>query len=389
MMVTAFLLSAPSSPIGCKIPLQAGLIPRRADWPSNGADNPHMTPDRDAKRPAVIRCLMNQRFPVSDHCDGARFFNPEAGRRSRGLFQVLRWRLQEKRAVWPRQVSDPPFAPPPLRVDAGQVAITFINHASFLIRLPDAVVLTDPIFSERCSPVTWAGPKRARPPGLALADLPRPDLVLLSHNHYDHMDLPSLRDLQRRHAPRFVTMLGNAPILAGLGIAASELDWWDTVSVAGLRITATPARHFAARTPFDRNRTLWGGFMIGAAAGQVLFAGDSGAGPHWAAIRARLGPPDVALLPIGAYEPRWFMAAVHMNPAEAVQAHLALGSLSSLGMHFGTFQLTEEAIDAPLEALAAAREATGLSQQSFSTLGFGETRIHDFGGTDMLQNDGA
>ncbi len=320
---------------------------------------------------------MQQSFPQSDHCDGQRFFNPGRRAESRGLLQVLRWRMGGQRARWTRPAAGPVYAPPPLEVDPGSVAISFINHASFLIRLPGAVVLTDPIFSRRCSPVSWVGPARARDAGISLADLPRPDVVLVSHNHYDHMDLPSLLELQQRHAPRFVTTLGNARTLARLGITATECDWWQEVSHGAIRITATPARHFSARTPFDRNRTLWAGFMIGCASGQVLFAGNSAAGQHWHDIAARLGPPDVALLPIGAYEPRWFMAAAHMNPEEAVQAHLALGARRSAGMHFGTFQLTDEAMDAPLEALAAARREAGISPDVFTTQGFGETRIYD------------
>jgi L-ascorbate metabolism protein UlaG (beta-lactamase superfamily) len=317
---------------------------------------------------------MNQRFPLSDHCDGRRFFNPGVSRPARGLMEVLRWRLRGERAAWPESVSDPVFPSPPDVAGPDKVAVTFINHASFLVRFPGALVLTDPIFSERCSPVSWAGPKRVRPPGIALDDLPRPDVVLLSHNHYDHMDFPTLRAIQARYAPRFVTMLGNARKLAKLGIVATELDWWQNVTVSGLRITATPARHFSARTPFDHNRALWGGFMIGAGAGSVLFAGDSGAGAHWADIRRRLGAPDVALLPIGAYEPRWFMSAVHVNPDEAVEAHLALGARRSVGMHFGTFQLTDEAIDAPPHELEAARRAAGVD--TFTTLGFGETGVY-------------
>jgi L-ascorbate metabolism protein UlaG (beta-lactamase superfamily) len=321
---------------------------------------------------------MNQQFPLSDHYDGRHFFNPGPSRPSRGVMQVLRWRLRgEKRAAWPAYTPNTVFPPPPATVGQHNAAITFINHASFLIRLPGAVVLTDPIFSERCSPVSWAGPKRARPPGIALADLPRPDVVLLSHNHYDHMDFPTLRTLQARFAPQFVTTLGNARPLAKLGITATELDWWQDTTAGPLRITATQARHFAARTPFDRNRTLWGGFMLDTGAGKILFAGDSGAGSHWADIRTRLGTPDVALLPIGAYEPRWFMAAVHMNPAEAMDAHVALGARQSIGMHFGTFQLTDEAIDAPLLALDAARQATGVD--TFTTLDFGETGLFAVG----------
>jgi L-ascorbate metabolism protein UlaG (beta-lactamase superfamily) len=287
--------------------------------------------------------------------------------------------MQGSRITWTCPPPDPVFAPPPPEVPPGRVAISFINHASFLIRLPGIVVLTDPIFSQRCSPVSWAGPQRVRPPGISLEDLPRPDVVLLSHNHYDHMDLPSLRALHRRHSPRVITTLGNARILAEQGIRATELDWWQDADHGPVRITATPARHFAARTPFDRNRTLWAGFMIRAEGGQVLFAGDSGAGLHWAQITARLGPPDVALLPIGAYEPRWFMGAVHMNPAEAVEAHRMLGARRSIGMHFGTFQLTDEAIDAPLEALAAARQQAKLPPAMFTTHGFGETRLYELG----------
>ncbi len=317
---------------------------------------------------------MNASFPASDHCDGQHFFNPGSRPSSRGLLRVLRWRLTSKREPWRTPPPDPRFPPPPESVAPGSVAVSFVNHSTFLLRLPEAVVLTDPIFSERCSPVSWAGPRRARPPGIALADLPRPDIVLISHNHYDHMDIPSLHDIRRRHAPSFVTLPGNARTLRRHGIDATELDWWQAVETGGLTVTATPARHFSARTPFDRNRALWGGFMLTTAAGRVLFAGDSAAGPHWRAIRDRLGAPGVALLPIGAYEPRWFMAAEHMNPDEAVEAHRDLGARQSVGMHFGTFKLTDEAIDAPLLALEAAKVRGGISAASFVTLGFGETR---------------
>ncbi len=323
---------------------------------------------------------MQPTYPISDHYDGQHFFNPGVPRSTRNLIQVLRWRFKAERAQWPKDIVDPPHPPPSGIVPAGHVAITFINHASFLIRFPDLTVLTDPIFSERCSPVSWAGPKRARPPGIALADLPRPDVVLLSHNHYDHMDLPTLRSLQRQHAPRFITTLGNAPALARIGIRATELDWWQTTTDGALQLTTTPARHFSARTPFDRNRTLWGGFMLRTAAGQILFAGDSAAGPHWSEIRTRLGSPDLALLPIGAYEPRWFMAAAHMNPHEAVQAHLALGARQSIGMHFGTFQLTDEPIDAPLIALGEAKREANVRPEHFTTNGFGETRLYQLSG---------
>ncbi len=311
------------------------------------------------------------KFPRSDHHDGELFFNPGPSTPNRGRLDLLRWRLAGERVPWPDWVEDPPYPPPPTDVSPGQVAVTFIGHASFLLRFAGFTVLTDPVFSQRCSPVTWAGPKRHRAPGLALEALPPINLVLLSHNHYDHMDLATLRTLHGRFKPKIVTTLGNAAALARAGIPdALELDWWGPAQIASATVTATPARHFSARTPFDRNRTLWAGFMIEAGGMKLFFAGDSGAGEHWSAIQARLGAPDVALLPIGAYEPRWMMQPVHMNPAEAVAAHDALGARQSIGMHFGTFHLTDEAIDAPVATLQALR-----GQRPFAVLGCGETRI--------------
>jgi L-ascorbate metabolism protein UlaG (beta-lactamase superfamily) len=316
--------------------------------------------------------------PVSDHFDGEHFFNPGASQ-ARGLGAVLRWQLDRQRARWPSHVPNPPFPPPGDAVAAGQVSLTFIGHSTFLIRLPGpggvTSILTDPIFSERCFPVQWMGPRRVRAPGLALEALPPIDAILVSHNHYDHMDLPSLRALHRRFRPRLLTTLGNAGPLRDAGVpGAVELDWWDAAAAGPVQVTATPARHFAARGPRDRNRTLWAGFMLDTAEGRLLFAGDSGAGPHWTAIRDRLGPPGVALLPIGAYLPREIMQPVHMDPAEAVQARADLGARQAVGMHFGTFQLTDEAINAPLHALRQASARAGLPPQAFDVLGFGETR---------------
>jgi L-ascorbate metabolism protein UlaG (beta-lactamase superfamily) len=330
-------------------------------------------------------------YPPSYHFDGEVFFNPPATapqtaeapappakRRRGGLIAMLRWQLSGERKPWPPQPPDPkptgdPHAPPP----PGSAAVTFIGHSTFLIRVAGITILTDPVFSERCSPVSWAGPKRARPPGRAFADLPKIDLLLVSHNHYDHMDLPSLRALRRRDDPQVVTPLGNAVHLAKAGLGqVEELDWWQSTTLPrDIRITATPARHFSARTLRDRNHSLWSGFMLEAAGHRLFFAGDSGAGHHWAEIGQRLGAPDLAFLPIGAYEPRNIMAAVHMNPAEAVAAHRALGAVRSIGMHFGTFQLTDEPIDAPPAAMAAARAEAGLTPDAFVTLGFGETRV--------------
>ncbi|WP_227306658.1 MBL fold metallo-hydrolase [Acidisoma cellulosilyticum] len=337
-------------------------------------------------------------YPVSDHFNGAIFFNPpameaahippvpipvEAGpkgkpRKRGGLISILRWRFREDRQPWPVLPPDPAPAGDPHRLPPpGAVSVTFIGHSSFLIRLPNLTILTDPVFSDRCSPVSWAGPKRARPPGRAFRDLPKIDLLLLSHNHYDHMDFPSLRAIRRRDDPVVVTPLGNARHLAKVGLnRVTELDWWGETRLAdGTSITVTPARHFSARTLWDRGQSLWGGFMLKTGRHQIFFAGDSGHGRHWATIGQRLGSPDLALIPIGAYEPRQIMAAVHVNPAEAVAAHVAMGARQSIGMHFGTFKLTDEPIGAPPRDMAAARAAAGLADDAFVTLGSGETRL--------------
>jgi L-ascorbate metabolism protein UlaG (beta-lactamase superfamily) len=324
---------------------------------------------------------------ASDHFDGRRYFNPgdAAPRRRRDL---LRWLLNGRRRRRPSVSGDPGMFPepsprepsPPELPPPRSAALTFIGHSTFLIRLSDLTLLTDPIFSERCSPLSWAGPRRLRPPGLSLDALPPPDVVLVSHNHYDHMDLPSLRALQHRFAPVFVTASGNGRRLAGAGISqVVELDWWQRVRLGRAAVTATPARHVSARSLFDRNRALWCGFMVTTGSQRLFFAGDSATGGHWRTIRERLGPPQLAMLPIGAYSPREIMAPVHMDPAEAVGAHLALGARQSIGMHFGTFPLTEEPPDAPLRELAASREAAGLEPDAFDTLGFGETRFFALG----------
>ncbi len=273
---------------------------------------------------------------------------------------------------WPRWVEDP-RQPPPARLPAGRIGATFIGHASFLIQIGGRCILTDPVWSMRASPLAFAGPRRVRAPGQALEALPGCDLLLVSHNHYDHLDLPTLREVRRRWSPPAVTGLANARHLAKAGIrGAVELDWWQSTEVAGLRITYVPAQHFSARTLSDRNRSLWGGFVIEAEGATVYFAGDSGWCPHFAEIAARFPRIDLALIPIGAYEPRFFMRTQHMDPGEAVQAHQALGARRSVGMHFGTFAgLTDEAIEGPEAWLAEARAAAGVPAEAFATLPFG------------------
>jgi L-ascorbate metabolism protein UlaG (beta-lactamase superfamily) len=306
----------------------------------------------------------------ADHFDGRRFFNP--GGANGQPFWALPRMLFTPRARWPSEVSVEPRRPPNPGPD--EAVVTFVGHATFLIQVGATSVLIDPVYSRRASPVSFAGPRRVRAPGVRFEDLPPISLVLLSHNHYDHCDLRALQRLERRFHPLVVTPLGNGRLLGSAGIVqVKEIDWWETAGTAPLPVTLTPAQHFSARGMFDRNAALWGGFLIEAGGHRILHAGDSGYGPHFREIADRLGPIDVALLPIGAYEPRWFMKDIHMNPAEAVQAHLDLASGQSIAMHFGTFQLTPEGIEEPVRELTEARQKCGLAAERFRVMEVGES----------------
>jgi N-acyl-phosphatidylethanolamine-hydrolysing phospholipase D len=266
---------------------------------------------------------------------------------------------------------------------AMQPAVTFIGHASVLVQAGGLNMLTDPMFSERASPFSFIGPKRAQPPGLSLAQLPHIDLVLISHNHYDHLDEASVTALnaQRGGPPLFIVPLGLKAWLAGQGITqVVELDWWQSHRVGGAEVVLTPAQHWSGRGLHDRLATLWGGFAVFLPDFQWYYSGDTGYSKDFADIRAHFadrqteGGFDLALIPVGAYEPRWFMATQHVNPAEAVQIHRDIGAKRSLGVHWGTFSLTDEPLDQPPRDLALARRAAGLADEAFFVTAVGETR---------------
>ena len=308
--------------------------------------------------------------PRTDHYDGERFFNP-TGRPAQPFTAVPRL-YREPRTSWPARVETPVRAPAAL--DGAAAVLTFIGHSTFLIQTATGTLLSDPMYSERAGPFNIVGPRRVRRPAVELEALPPISTVLLSHNHYDHCDLATLRKLASRFDPLVVTPLGNGALVRSAGIRrVEELDWWQTSAQAPMPITLTPAQHFSARGPFDRNRALWGGFLFPAGERRIYFAGDTGYGGLFHEIRRRLGAIDLALLPVGAYEPRWFMQPIHMNPAEAVQAHFDLEVATSVGMHFGTFQLTTEGLDEPLHALDEACDAAGVARSKFRTLEFGES----------------
>jgi L-ascorbate metabolism protein UlaG (beta-lactamase superfamily) len=309
-------------------------------------------------------------WPVSDHFDGKTFFNPwdrkeasdpEGGQRQRGTFWYLwRWLTADGRPQWPEIKELPPAPRPPFRVAQGKIRITIIGHATFLIQMDGVNILTDPIWSERCSPVSWAGPRRYQPPGIPFQDLPPIDVILISHNHYDHMDLPTLRRLATSGTPRALVPLGNRALVAETGIPQVEaLDWWDSVTLRSrLTVTMVPARHFSGRTPWDRNRTLWGGYVVSGPSGTVYFAGDTAYGPHIQEIGKKYFPITVALLPISPFRtgkpndhtPSRF-SRVHMGPNEAVRAHLDLKAGKSIAAHFRVFRLGWDGFDDAINEL--------------------------------------
>lgn len=312
---------------------------------------------------------------MTDHFDGSRFFVPRV-QTARSFADFLRWRRERRAIRWPSSVPLGRHAPPPPSVEAGHVAVTMIGHATFLMRTEHAVWITDPVFTSHAGPFGRLGPRRVRTPGLAVEMIPPLDLVLVSHNHYDHLQPSSLAAVTRRGTPSVIVPLGLGDYLSRRGLdRVRELDWWQTTEIGPFAITCVPAQHFSARTPWDRNRTLWCGYVVRDGDTTVYFAGDSGYGPHFAEIGARFPRIDVALLPIGAYEPRWFMQPMHVNPDEAVRAHRDIRARVSIAMHFGVFHLTDEGIDDPIRALEAARGAAGLAPDDFRVLDFGETVV--------------
>lgn len=313
--------------------------------------------------------------PMSDHYDGRRFHNPDPI--ERGFFDFLRWQMTRDPGEWELQLEAAPAPPPPRTVPSEQVRVTLINHATVLVQTAGLNVLTDPHWSERASPLAWIGPRRHRPPGVRFDDLPPIHAVLISHNHYDHMDLPTLRRLAAAHEPLFIVPLGNRRTLASAGISrVLELDWWQRHELsAAVAVHAVPARHWSKRGLFDTNKALWAGFYLTAPAGSAYFAGDTGMGDHFQAIRRRLGGPDVAMLPIGAYKPRWFMQPVHTSPAEAVEARRRLDARYLLPVHFGTFPVGDDGQEEPVRDLRRAMHRQGVPEEHVWILGNGESRV--------------
>lgn len=320
---------------------------------------------------------------TSNHLNGNRFVNPEPIPQ-KSLWTFLKWRLTRKSGEWPEKMLPAvKTAKPPLTVLGDKLRVTFVNHSTVLIQVNGYNILTDPIWSDRCSPVSWAGPKRAQEPGLLFDDLPQIDLVLISHNHYDHLDIPTLTKLTSRKKPVVLTGLGNAKLVSNEQLSeVKELDWWQEVSLSsGVKVTFVPAKHFSGRGLFDRNKTLWGGFVVETGGYTIYFAGDTGYGSHFKEISERFPNIFFAILPIGAYEPRWFMSPVHLDPTESTRAFLDLKAEHGIAVHFGTFQLADDSFNQPAEDTRKALLAVSDRLEArFWIPRFGEHREFSFAG---------
>lgn len=335
---------------------------------------------------ALAACLLSfaasgaaQSAPsMSSHFDGSRFFNPERGDPTMG--DTWKWFWEMKTQRWPDWVENPPQPPPPERVEPGILRATYVNHATVLLQLDGLNILTDPIWSKRAGPVSWLGVKRVRAPGISFDRLPKIDVVLISHDHYDHLDRPTIHQLWRRDQPHFLVGLRVGARLKAMGVPAgaiSELDWWQAYAPARTeaRIFFVPARHGSGRSPFFQRWALWGGFVIDAPGGQVYFAGDTGFGAFVEEIAARFDRIRLAILPIGSYEKRWFMKTQHLNPEDVIRIHRILKARQSMGIHFATFaEHPEQSIDTHEKDLAAALANQGVDVSRFWLLGFGEGR---------------
>jgi len=309
----------------------------------------------------------------------ARFRN-RYSRDGHGLAAALKWIREFRGMAWqpvefPRGHNDPAW----LRANRSRDSLTWIGHSTFLLQLGGLNLLTDPHFGARASPLSFAGPARLNPPGMTLAELPAIDLVLVSHNHYDHLDEGSVRAIAAAHPQaQFAVPLGLAAWFRRRGIGrVTELDWWQSARIGAAKVSAVPVQHFSGRGLHDRDATLWCGFVVELAGRQVFFAGDTGYSKDFADIAGRFPAMDLSLLPIGAYDPRWFMAPVHVNPAEAVRIHQDVRSRLSVAMHWGTFRLTTEPLDEPPLQLAQALAQAGIPAEKFPVFRHGETRLLD------------
>lgn len=324
----------------------------------------------------LVSCGQYYKGELSDHFDGQQFFNPGI-EQTASFASFLSWQFNSNQGPWPSSVKNTNSDKPPARVLGDQLRISFVNHATVLIQTQGMNILTDPVWSERVSPIGWAGPKRIRPAGIAFKDLPKIDIIVVGHNHYDHLDIGTLRRLCERDELMIVVPLGNESIIKGAcpDDVIKAIDWGDSHAISdSMTIGLEPTVHWSSRRPFDRNKALWGAFVILSDGGHIYFTGDTGfgGGKYFKEAAEKYGGFRVALLPIGAYEPRWFMKGYHMNPEEAVLAHVLLNAKHSLAIHYGTFRLSDEAFDAPIRELRSSMAQHSITQEQFRAIENGD-----------------
>jgi L-ascorbate metabolism protein UlaG (beta-lactamase superfamily) len=307
---------------------------------------------------------------VSDHFDGEKFFNP-SGLNSKELGDVIKWQREKReKGVW-FPVKDFSYGEKPTPSVFGEnLRVTYIGHSTVLLQFDGLNVLTDPVWYERCSPVQWAGPKRMKPAGIRMEDLPKIDVILQSHNHWDHLDIINLPKIWQRDKPLIINALGVSQFMKQHGIdSAVDMDWWDEMTLKeGVKVTCVPAQHFSGRGTSDRNATLWAGFVISTQYGNIYFAGDSGYGTFFKQIGEKFGKMRLALIPIGAFKPQWFMGNIHCSPEEAVQIHLDVNAERTLAIHHSTFPLADDGQTEPIDLLEKAKILRGVSDDAFFIL---------------------
>lgn len=318
------------------------------------------------------------RGPVSDHFDGTRFLNP-LGVKAKGGLDVFKWMFNRKRVPW-TEIRTENYGKHPLGHFKDGIRITFVNHSTFLIQVEGMNILTDPVWSKRVSPFHWIGPKRMKLPGIRFEDLPRIHVVILTHNHYDHLDLQTMRTVFGSHHPRIIAPLGIKKFLEQEFISGStEADWWEELDInSEVKIQVVPAQHFSGRGFLDRDATLWCGYVIKTSKGNIYFAGDTGYNDQtFKDIGKKCGPFKVSLLPVGAYKPEWFMSPIHTSPEAAIKIHLDVRSETSIATHFGTFPLADEGCDDPVNDLKLAITKYNLQPEEFLVFKEGEARVFE------------
>lgn len=317
----------------------------------------------------------DQQYMMSKHYNGRSFVNEDGKIDYSAFWDFLRWQTYEFKKKWPSKVPNIYEPHLPAAIEKDEVYVTFINHATLLIQTQDLNILTDPVFSKRVSPFKWLGPKRVHPPGLAFKKLPPIDLVLVSHNHYDHLDFGYLKKLSKRFNPQIIVPLGDRHWLKERGVKnVSEMDWWTSLKVKDSKVYFLPAKHNSGRSLVSENSSLWGAFWIQTHTQQnIFFAGDTAYSEHFKKIYEKMGAPDLSFLPIGAYLPRAILKDVHMNPNDALLAHKDLHSKRSMAMHFGTFQLSDESYWDPLIDLNKGRVIHKIAEEAFLLPAAGRT----------------